>query len=146
MENSDWKHMGNCIRNRDFFLLPSADVDLLHTQLFGEIAGNIHLFFCWAPSKPCGLITSASLWSLPCSATWETSLSRIECFLLIITQKKIQLCIIHSFFWSLWQHLHLTPKNRPESVFTDLHQIWLSPDEKYNFRNETIFSFFPSSG
>lgn len=144
MENSDWKHMGNCIRNRDIFLLPSADVDLLHTQLSGGVAGNIHLVFRWAPSKPCGLITSALLWSLLCSATWETSLCWIACFLLIITQQKFSYVLFTAFFWSLWQHLHLTPENSPEWVFTDLHQIWMSPDEKYNFYDETIFDFFPS--
>lgn len=46
-----WKmlieNMGSCIRNRVFFyLLPSADGDLLHSQLFGEIAGKIHFLFC----------------------------------------------------------------------------------------------------
>lgn len=97
-ENADWKQGKLHQKQFFFFLLPSEDGDLLQSQLFWEIAGKIHFLFCWVPSKPHG-------WSLsvvvipPPSASWETPLSQMVCFLLIITQQKpgYVLFIIHSF-------------------------------------------------
>lgn len=111
-------------------------------QLFGEIAGKIHFLFCLVLSKPCGLTISALLWSLPRSASWEPSLAWIACCLLIITQQKFSYVLFIAFFWSRWHHLHLTLKTSPESAFTDLCQIWVSPDEKHNYYSKPIFLLF----
>lgn len=144
-ENAGWKQGKLHQKQFFFFLLPSEDGDFLQSQLFWEIAGKIHFLFCWVPSKPHG-------WSLsvvvipPPSASWETPLSQMVCFLLIITQQKpgYVLFIIHSFSLKkkCWHHLHWTLQTSPESIFTDLSQSWALPDEKYNHYRKTIFSFF----
>lgn len=99
-----------------FFLLPSEDGDLLHSQLFWETAGKIHFLFCWVPSKPHGWPSSVLWWSPSPSASWEPPLSQMLCFLLIITPQKLGyvLFIIHSFFF-------LTPP-----ALTSANQPWIS--------------------
>lgn len=149
-KGSLWKmlieSMGSCIRNRlFFFLLPSEDGDLLHSQLFWETAGKIHFLFCWVPSKPHGWPSSVLWWSPPPSASWQPPLSQMLCFLLIITPQKFGyvLFIIHSFFFlSRWHHLHWPLQTSPESASTHLCQSWVSPDEKCSHYSKIFFPLF----
>lgn len=145
-ENADWKQ-GKLHQKQFgyFFLLPSEDGDLLQSQLFWEIAGKIHFLFCWVPSKPHGW-PLVLWWSLPPSASWESPLSQMVCFLLIITQQKLGyvLFIIHSFSLKK-KKVDTTCTELCKSALNQFSQI-SARAERHQMKNTTITAklFFPS--